>query len=225
VESILAVPDVTTPMGVRNRAVLETLYSTGVRRIELMRVKLYDADTKNGTLMVRMGKGRKDRMVPLGERACRWVDKYLQDVRPALIVGQDTGYLFVTDYGEPYRKNRLSDMVKRHVRAAGIEHGACHVFRHAMATHMLEGGCDIRYIQAILGHSELSTTQIYTHVSITRLKEVHAATHPARMQRVRRVETEAAKDVVPVLAEAQQTQLEAFLATLDAEGADDPEHP
>ena len=181
VASILAVPDVTTPMGLRNRAVLETLYSTGIRRAELMNLKLHDVDTNGGVLVVRQGKGRKDRVVPLGERAARWIDKYREEVRPHLIVGQDGGHLFVTDYGEPYQKNRLSDMVKRYVRAAGFEHGSCHVFRHAMATHMLAGGCDIRHIQVILGHSELTTTQIYTHVSIQQLKDIHAATHPARM--------------------------------------------
>jgi integrase/recombinase XerD len=164
--------------------VLETLYSTGLRRFELMRLKRYEVDTRYGTLMVRQGKGKKDRLIPIGGRACRWIDKYLAEVRPQLIVGQDHGYLFVTDYGEPYEKNRLGDMVKKYLRHAGVEHGACHVFRHAMATHMLENGADIRYIQAMLGHSELSTTQIYTQVSIGKLKEIHQATHPARLVRV-----------------------------------------
>jgi integrase/recombinase XerD len=185
VEQVLQQPDVTTPMGVRNRAVLETLYSTGIRRLELMHLKLYEVDTRHGTLMVRQGKGKKDRLIPIGGRACRWIDQYLADVRPQLIVGQDHGYLFVTDYGEPYEKNRLGDMVKKYLRHAGVEHGACHVFRHAMATHMLENGADIRYIQAMLGHSELSTTQIYTQVSIGKLKAIHHATHPARLERLR----------------------------------------
>jgi integrase/recombinase XerD len=93
--------------------------------------------------------------------------------------------LFVTDYGEAFEKNRLSDLVRKYMRHAGYAHGSCHVFRHAMATHMLENGADIRYIQAMLGHSELSTTQIYTQVSIAKLKEIHAATHPARVTRTR----------------------------------------
>jgi integrase/recombinase XerD len=184
VEEVLAQPDIETPMGLRNRAMLETLYSTGIRRLELARLTLYDVDTERGTLMVRQGKGRKDRLVPIGERACRWIDRYLADVRPLLILEPDHGTLFVTDYGEPFEKNRLGDMVKRYMRLAGFEHGACHAFRHAMATHMLEGGCDIRYIQAMLGHSELSTTEIYTQVSIGKLKEIHAATHPARLARL-----------------------------------------
>lgn len=184
VESVLAQPDIETPMGLRNRAMLETLYSTGIRRFELARLKLYDVDTERGTLMVRQGKGRKDRLIPLGERACRWVDRYLAEVRPQLILEPEHGALFVTDYGEPFEKNRLGDMVKRYMRLGGFEHGSCHAFRHAMATHMLEGGCDIRYIQAMLGHSELSTTEIYTQVSIGKLKEIHAATHPARLMRL-----------------------------------------
>jgi len=182
-EHVLAQPDVDTPMGLRNRAMLETLYSTGIRRLELSRLRLYDVDTERGTLMVRQGKGHKDRLVPIGERACRWIDRYLAEVRPVLIREPDHGMLFVTDYGEAFEKNRLGDMVKRYMRLAGFEHGACHAFRHAMATHMLEGGCDIRYIQAILGHSQLSTTEIYTQVSIGKLKAIHAATHPARLAR------------------------------------------
>ena len=148
-----------------------------------MALTLYDLDTNRHTLMVRQGKGKKDRLIPIGERACAWIDKYLSEVRPQLILEPDHGKLFVTDYGEPYQKNRLSDMVKRYMRLAGVVHGSCHAFRHAMATHMLEAGCDIRYIQAMLGHSELSTTEIYTQVSIGKLQQIHAATHPARLQR------------------------------------------
>ena len=127
------------------------------------------------------------------------------------MIEPDHGYLFVTDYGEAFEKNRLSDMVKKYVRHAGFAAGACHLFRHAMATHMLENGADIRYIQAILGHSELSTTQIYTHVSITKLKEIHAATHPARLER-----THAAPANSTPTAETQT-----LLAALAAEVNDD----
>lgn len=214
VEAILAIPDVTTPMGLRNRAMLETLYSTGIRRAELMNLKLHDVDTHGGVLVVRQGKGRKDRVVPLGARAARWIDKYCEEVRPQLIVGQDSGHLFVTDYGEPYQKNRLSDMVKRYVRAAGFAQGSCHAFRHAMATHMLTGGCDIRHIQVILGHAELTTTQIYTHVSIQQLKEIHALTHPARLQRRGGDNAKAAKP-------DGGGEREALLEALEAEAAED----
>jgi len=213
VESIINQPDIETPMGLRGRAILETLYSTGIRRAELIHLRLYDVDLERGSLMVRGGKGGKDRLVPIGERACAWIRRYLNEVRPLLMIEPDHGTLFVTDYGEAFEKNRLSDMVKKYVRHAGFASGSCHLFRHAMATHMLENGADIRYIQAMLGHSELSTTQIYTQVSITKLKEIHAATHPARLER-----TNAARSALtaPASAEAQS-----LLAALAAEADDD----
>jgi integrase/recombinase XerD len=181
IDDILARPDVATPQGVRNRAILETLYSTGLRRMELVNLALHDVDLDRGTVRVRHGKGGKDRVVPIGARACAWVAKYLAEVRPRLIGAVEETALFLTDYGEPFERNRLGDLVKRYVQHAGIREGSCHLFRHAMATHMLENGADIRFIQAILGHSELSTTQIYTQVSILKLKEIHTATHPARL--------------------------------------------
>jgi integrase/recombinase XerD len=184
IESVLNQADIETASGLRNRAMLETLYSTGIRRAEMIALTLYDVDTERGTLMVRQGKGRRDRLVPIGARACAWVERYLNEVRPQLALTLDQRTLFVTDYGEAFEKNRLSDMVKRHMQYAGFKNGGCHAFRHAMATHMLENGADIRYIQAILGHSELSTTQIYTHVAIGHLQAVHALTHPARLERV-----------------------------------------
>ncbi|OGT04886.1 MAG: hypothetical protein A2Z65_12970 [Gallionellales bacterium RIFCSPLOWO2_02_58_13] len=185
IETVLNQADIETASGIRNRAMLETLYSSGIRRSELIHLTLYDVDTERGTLMVRQGKGRKDRLIPVGARACAWITRYVQEVRPQLALTQEQRCLFVTDYGEAFEKNRLSDMVKRHMLWAGFKHGGCHAFRHAMATHMLENGADIRYIQVILGHSELSTTQIYTHVAIGKLKAVHALTHPARMERDR----------------------------------------
>ncbi|WEF31818.1 site-specific tyrosine recombinase XerC [Pseudoduganella chitinolytica] len=183
IESVLNGADVDTPMGLRNRAILETLYSSGIRRSELVSLTLYDIDTERGTLMVRLGKGRKDRLVPLGARACAWVARYVAEVRPLLCGLPDQVTLFLSDYGEPFEKNCLSDLVKRYMRLAGFAQGGCHAFRHAMATHMLENGADIRFIQMILGHADISTTQIYTHVSIGKLKAVHELTHPARWQR------------------------------------------
>ncbi len=184
VEHVINGTNPQTLAGIRDRAILETLYSSGIRRSELIRLKLHEVDVERGTLMVRQGKGRKDRLIPLGARACAWMRRYLREVRAELI-GPDTSTLFLTDYGEPFEKNRLSDLVKGYMRAGGIAHGSCHAFRHAMATHMLEGGADIRFIQAMLGHSELSTTQIYTHVAIGKLQAVHALTHPARLERVK----------------------------------------
>lgn len=182
IEAILRQPDVGTPQGVRDRAILEVLYSSGIRRMELVHLELYDLDTRGGALTVRGGKGGRDRVVPLGQRACGWLDRYLADVRPRLLAGHDGGTCFLTDFGEPFEKNRLGDLVKRYVERAGFAVvGSCHLFRHACATHMLENGADIRYIQLILGHSDLDTTAIYTQVSIHKLKEIHAATHPARV--------------------------------------------
>ncbi|MEJ0037678.1 MAG: site-specific tyrosine recombinase XerC [Gammaproteobacteria bacterium] len=184
VEHVLNQCEVTTLLGVRNRAILETLYSSGIRRMELVHLKLYEINLTQGTLMIRHGKGDKDRVVPIGERACAWVDKYLREVRAELECGHDAHALFLHDDGRPFPPGRLGDLVKRHLEHAGITHpGACHLFRHACATHMLENGADIRYIQLILGHADLATTQIYTQVSLGKLKEIHAATHPARLTR------------------------------------------
>lgn len=181
VQRILAQPDVATPSGIRDRAILEVLYSTAIRRMELVRLQEFDLDLLGGLARVRGGKGGRDRVVPLGGRAARWVSAYLVDVRPRLVGPDPGGALFLTDYGEPFGKNRLGDLVKRYlVNARFAAPGACHVFRHACATHMLENGADIRFIQVLLGHADLGTTQVYTRVSIAKLKEVHEVTHPAR---------------------------------------------
>lgn len=194
IERILYQTSLQGEIGIRDRAIIETLYATGLRRMEIVNLKLYDIDLANGTLMVREGKGKKDRMVPIGERAGCWIDKYRSEVRPGFAVEPDDGTLFLTEYGEAMIKNRLSDQVKKYLGLAGIDKpGACHLFRHSMATHMLENGADIRFIQAMLGHANLSTTQIYTQVSIRKLKEIHAATHPA--ERTRRTDPDAVVDV------------------------------
>lgn len=167
-------------VGIRDRAIMETYYSTGMRKMELANLKIQDMDFKRGVVTIFEGKWNKDRVVPIGDRACSWVRKYLQEVRPKLVQADDSGHLFLTDHGEPFLKNRVSDLVKKYLDAVGIDKpGACHLFRHAMATHMLENGADIRYIQMMLGHVNLSSTEIYTHVSIKKLKQVHEATHPA----------------------------------------------
>ena len=191
VEMILNQADTTTLMGIRNRAIMEVFYSSGLRRMELMGLKLYDIDTEHGTLMVRQGKGRKDRFIPVGKRACQWVDKYLTEVRPEIVSGYDDQTLFLNDFGQRMSERFIGDLMRRHVEAIGITTpGACHVFRHAMATHMLENGADIRFIQTMLGHASLETTQIYTQVSISKLKEIHNATHPARAERHREASDE-----------------------------------
>ena len=212
VEAILNLSDVKTLLGLRNRAIMEVFYSSGIRRMELIGLKLYDLDIERGTLMVRMGKGRKDRFIPVGSRACAWVDKYLMQVRPEIVAGYDDQTLFLDDFGQPMTVRFLGDLIRRHVEAGGITTpGACHVFRHAMATHMLENGADIRFIQAMLGHANLETTQIYTQVSMTKLKEIHSATHPARLERLKGVD------------KAQGEANDAAAALLDALAGEDEE--
>lgn len=178
-EAVMAAPDIAEPLGVRDRAMLELLYATAIRRSELIALKLYDVDYPRSTLFVRQGKGNKDRVVPLGERARSWLVAYRDRVRPGLVAGRDPGTLFLSRDGRPLEPKRLSEKVRRYVDAAEVgKPGSCHLLRHTAATLMLEGGADIRFIQALLGHESLETTQIYTRVSVTKLAEIHAATHP-----------------------------------------------
>lgn len=184
-EQVLNLPDPENPMGVRDRAIMETFYSTGIRRMELIHLSIYAIDRQRGTIVVRQGKGKKDRTVPIGDRALAWIDRYTQEVRPGLLIGDAAGdTLFLTQYGEPFTLNRMTELVGDYITAAAMgKTGACHLFRHTMATLMLENGADIRFIQDMLGHVRLSTTAIYTRVSIKKLKEVHDATHPAHLKR------------------------------------------
>lgn len=177
---VLAHADPATPIGLRNRALLETGYSTGLRRMELIRLRLYDLDLVRGVVVVREGKGQKDRVVPIGERAIAWLEKYLDEARPEFVVEPDEGTVFLTRRGRSFHPNNLSRLTRDYLVAAGIaKRGACHLLRHTMATGMLEHGADVRVIQEILGHARLTTTQLYTRVSIRLLKAVHTATHPA----------------------------------------------
>jgi len=183
VQRLLAIPDTSDPLGVRDRAMLELFYSTGLRRTELCQLELPDLNTERLTLHVRLGKGKKDRMVPVGGRAVAWLERYLKEVRPRLCLDTRTQALFLTGYGEAFNPDVLSRMVSAWLRQAGLKRkGCCHVLRHSCATHMLENGADIRFIQQLLGHEKLDTTAIYTEVSIKQLQEVHARCHPtARM--------------------------------------------
>jgi integrase/recombinase XerD len=184
-ELVMNQPDVHDTLGLRDRAILETFYSTGMRRVELSNLTLYDIDRERGTVLVNQGKGKKDRIIPIGDRALAWVEKYKQESRPKLLVGgKPTDLLFLTHFGEAFTLDRLSQMVQQYIAAADLgKQGSCHMFRHTMATLMLENGCDLRFIQMMLGHANLSTTQIYTQVSIKKLVEMHRATHPARLER------------------------------------------
>lgn len=179
IEAVLNNIDIQSISGLRDRAIIETLYSTGMRRMELVNLTVYDIDTRRGAVWIRQGKNQKDRFIPIGEQALHWIDLYQNESRPELVIEPDTGILFLTDYGEAFKRDQLSTLVKRYLKKANITAtGSCHLFRHACATHMLENGADIRFIQQMLGHEELTTTEIYTQVSIDKLKDIHQATHP-----------------------------------------------
>jgi integrase/recombinase XerD len=178
--ALLAQPDVTRPLGLRDRAVLEVFYSCALRRAELIDLTVRDVDVQRGTVFVRHGKGGKDRYVPIGERALFWVSLYSQLVRPRFDPNGDTDVLFLSTVGTPLCPDWLSRKVRRYLAAAGVaKGGSCHLLRHTVATLMLEGGADIRYVAEMLGHAKLETTQRYTRVSIGRLQAVHASCHPA----------------------------------------------
>ncbi len=179
VAALLAIPDVSDPLGVRDRAILEVFYGAGIRRAELVRLDLSDLDRAHSTLTVRQGKGGKDRVVPLGEHAAHWLERYLSECRPKLEVRAAEAALFLTGYGERFSCGFLGNWVRRVLEKAGIDRpGSCHLLRHSCATHMLEGGADIRFIQQLLGHRSLETTQVYTALTIQQLREVHSRCHP-----------------------------------------------
>jgi integrase/recombinase XerD len=221
VEKVLALPDVKDVFGLRDRALLETLYSTGVRRKELIGLGLFDIDTERGTLHVREGKGGRERVVPIGERARLWIDKYVSDARPELLVPPDTGVLFLTRFGEAFRPGPLTNLVRGYVDRAELgKTGSCHLFRHTLATVMLEHGADIRYIQEMLGHAELSTTEIYTQVSIRKLCAVYAATHPAA-----RLVRSAAAQRPPLASTARAVTADELFSCLADEVDEDDDEP
>ena len=179
-EAVLAVPDLSTLTGLRDRAMLEVLYSTGMRRAELAGLHLHDIDVERRTVLIRQGKGRKDRMIPIGQRALDWIDRYTTTVRSQWAPSPDPGVLFLTVDGTPVSLHRLTTLMKSYVTASGVgKEGSCHLFRHTTATLMLEGGADIRFVQQMLGHVNIATTQIYAQVTIHHLQAIHTATHPA----------------------------------------------
>lgn len=164
--------------GLRDRAMLETLYATGLRVSELVGLKLTALNLNDGVLRV-TGKGNKDRLVPLGEEAVRWLQRYLAEARPALMTGAVSDAVFVTARGEGMTRQGFWHLIKRRAQGAGITRPLSpHTLRHAFATHLLNHGADLRVVQMLLGHSDISTTQIYTHVARERMKQLHAAHHP-----------------------------------------------
>lgn len=178
VEALLAAPDTASPLGLRDRAMLETLYATGLRVSELTTLKLSALNLDAGVVRV-TGKGNKERLVPLGEEAVHWLTRYLGEARPAILAGRQSDAVFVTGRGGPMTRQMFWELIKRHARRAGIGKPLSpHTLRHAFATHLLNHGADLRVVQMLLGHADISTTQIYTHVARERMKALHARHHP-----------------------------------------------
>jgi integrase/recombinase XerD len=178
VEALLAAPDVNTPLGLRDRAMLEALYAAGFRVSELVALPMAAVSLSDGVVRI-FGKGGKERLVPLGEVAQEWIVRYARKARPLLLKGRSSEALFVTERGDAMTRQMFWYLIKRHAREAGITtHLSPHTLRHAFATHLLNHGADLRVVQMLLGHADIGTTQIYTHVARARLKSLHARHHP-----------------------------------------------
>ncbi|MFT7300780.1 MAG: integrase/recombinase XerD [Porticoccus sp.] len=178
VEALLAAPDTGTPLGLRDRTMLEVLYATGLRVSELVGLSLHQVNTRQGVVRV-FGKGSKERMVPLGDEALSWLDRYVKDSRPMLLKAVQSDVLFPSTRAREMTRQTFWYRLKLHVQQAGIDKPLSpHTLRHAFATHLLNHGADLRVVQLLLGHSDLSTTQIYTHVASSRMKSLHEEHHP-----------------------------------------------
>jgi integrase/recombinase XerD len=179
VDALLSAPDLDTSLGLRDRAMLETLYASGLRVSELVNLRLHEVSFNEGVLRA-LGKGSKERLVPLGEQAIDWLGRYLNEARREILNGQQSDALFITARGGPMTRQAFWQLIKRYALVAGIapEKLSPHVLRHAFATHLLNHGADLRVVQLLLGHADISTTQIYTHVARERLKSLHAIHHP-----------------------------------------------
>jgi len=185
VRKILKTPDTRTAMGYRDRAILELLYSTGMRREEVNQLQVSDVDWEEGFVRVNQGKGGKDRVVPLGRIACRYLENYVKSVRPMLAQGKGERELFLTLRGGRMSKNVLWEIARRYARSAGLKKKVSpHTFRHTCATLMLKNRANLRHVQELLGHSSLDTTQIYTAVTVADLKAVHRRCHPREKEKV-----------------------------------------
>jgi integrase/recombinase XerD len=178
ISRLLETPDTSTPLGLRDRAMLETMYATGLRVSELVNLEFANVNVNQGVVRV-LGKGGKERLVPLGEHALDWLKRYAEEGREALLKGRRSQAVFVTARGSGMTRQGFWHAIKRHARAAGIEQNLSpHVLRHSFATHLLNHGADLRVVQLLLGHSDLSTTQIYTHIAREGLKQLHRKHHP-----------------------------------------------
>jgi len=180
VQTVMIQCNLNDSCGLRDRAIMELFYSNGIRRAELAALTIYDVDFDRGSLMIRDGKGDKDRVIPVGKSSLKWLDKYLTESRPKLQKKVDEITLFLSRNGERLSDLYLSKHIGKYIREAAInKSGSCHLFRHSIATLMLDNGADLRYIQEMLGHESIRSTQIYTRVSIKSLKNVHELTHPS----------------------------------------------
>lgn len=179
VDALLRAPDIGNPLGLRDRAMLELLYATGLRVSELVSIRLGELSLANGVIRI-TGKGGKERLVPMGEESLEWIQVYLRDARPALMLGREIDEaVFVTNRGTGMSRQMFWVLIQRYALEAGIvRHISPHTLRHAFATHLLNHGADLRVVQMLLGHSDLSTTQIYTHVAQARLQDLHRQHHP-----------------------------------------------
>ncbi len=178
VELLLNAPETALPLGFRDKTMLEMLYATGLRVSELVNLTLDQVSLRQGVVRI-VGKGNKERLVPVGEEAMSWLENYLADTRKALLGERQCAYVFVTTRGDSMTRQAFWHIIKRHSKIAGINKALSpHTLRHAFATHLLNHGADLRVVQLLLGHSDLSTTQIYTHIASERLKELHSKYHP-----------------------------------------------
>ncbi|KMY86760.1 Tyrosine recombinase XerD [Candidatus Paraburkholderia calva] len=178
VEALLHAPDIETPLGLRDRTMLELMYASGLRVTELVTLKSVEVGLNEGVVRV-MGKGSKERLVPFGESAHDWIRRYLSEARPALLGARSADALFVTSRGEGMTRQQFWNIIKRHALNGGVHAPLSpHTLRHAFATHLLNHGADLRVVQLLLGHSDISTTQIYTHVARERLQKIHREHHP-----------------------------------------------
>ncbi|SAL66861.1 site-specific tyrosine recombinase XerD [Caballeronia arvi] len=178
VEALLGAPDIDTPLGLRDRTMLELMYASGLRVTELVTLKTVELGLNEGVVRV-MGKGSKERLIPFGETAHDWLDRYLREARPALLGARAADALFVTSRGDGMTRQQFWNIIKRHAFNGGVHAPLSpHTLRHAFATHLLNHGADLRVVQLLLGHSDISTTQIYTHVARERLHKLHREHHP-----------------------------------------------
>ncbi len=178
VEALLAAPNIDTPLGLRDRAMLETLYAAGLRVSELIALPVSQLSLNQQVVRI-MGKGSKERLVPIGQIAADWLDRYMRDARHTILDGKKSDALFVTGHGKSMSRQMFWNLIKRYAIRAGIQAAISpHVLRHAFATHLINHGADLRVVQLLLGHSDITTTQIYTHVARERLKLIHAQHHP-----------------------------------------------